>query len=126
LTNNSRSGDFQELEKHVRQLRSELAAAWSEIDHHKRRWESVAGGKKLDTGQLSQRVRMHDLLVAHFDMGELMQICFDLGIMWDLIAGDNLDGKARSLILKMEREDRLYQLTGQCYKARPEVDWPTM
>lgn len=107
-------------------MRSELAAAWSEIDHHKRRWDAVAGGKKLDTGKLTQRVVLHDLLVAHFDMSELMQICFDLGIMWDLLAGDNLAAKARSLILKVEREDRLYQLIGECYKARPEVEWPTM
>jgi hypothetical protein len=86
----------------------------------------VSGGKKLDTGNLSRRAILHDLIIEHFDMGELMQICFDLGVKWDLLAGDDMAAKARSLILKMEREDRLYQLIGDCNKARPNADWPTM
>lgn len=123
LTNSSRSGDFRELEKYVRQLRSELAAAWVEIDYHKRRWAAVSG-KKPDTGQLNSRVLLHDLILAHFDMDELMQLCFDTGVMWDMLPGDDLGAKARALILKMERDGRTYQLIGECQKVRPDVDWP--
>lgn len=126
LTSSLLSAGFQELEKHVRQLLAELAAARQEIESHSRRWAAVAGGRNPDTGKLSQRVILHDLILDHFDMGELMQICFDLGVMWDLLAGDNMAAKARALILKAEREERMYQLIGECQKARPNVDWPAM
>jgi hypothetical protein len=89
-----------------------------------RQWEAVTK-PKLDTGPIRARSGIHDLIVEHFVMAELMQLCFDLGVMWDLLPGDTLPTKARELILKMEREDRTYRLIGECQKARPNVIWPT-
>lgn len=123
-TSNSRSGDFQALERHARELAAEIARLRTQQQEHKRQWAAVTG-KRTDTGQLRTRSGLQWLIIQHFDMAELMQLCFDLGVMWDLLPGDALDAKARELVLKFERENRIYALIGHCEKARPNVTWPS-
>jgi hypothetical protein len=105
-------------------LAAEIARLRKQQEEHKRQWAAVTG-KRMDTGPIRTRSGLQWLIVKHFDMQELMQLCFDIGVMWDLLPGDALDAKARELVLKMERENRIYKLIGECEKARPNVDWPS-
>ena len=115
------SVDFAQVEKQVRGLASDLAATRAELEQYRRRWQAVT---RPDTGELQARATLHDLITNHFNSEELMQLCFDLGVFWDKLPGDALDGKARALIEKLEREERLYKLIGECQKVRPQVMWP--
>ena len=109
------------LEKQVRNLAADLAATRAEVEQYRRQWLAVT---RPDTGELKARATLHDLVVENFNSEELMQLCFDLGVFWDRLPGDALDGKARALIEKLEREQRLYQLVGECQRMRPQVMWP--
>lgn len=115
------SVDFRALEHQVRNLAADLAATRAEVEQYRRQWQAVT---RPDTGELKARATFHDLIVEHFNNEELMQLCFDLGVFWDRLPGDALDGKARALIEKLEREERLYQLVGECQRMRPQVMWP--
>ena len=115
------SVDFRALEHQVRNLAAELAATRAEVEQYRRQWQAVT---RPDTGELKARATFHELIVAHFSNEELMQVCFNLGVFWDRLPGDTLDGKARALIEKLEREQRLYQLVGECQRMRPQVMWP--
>lgn len=115
------SVDFRALEHQVRNLAADLAATRAELELQRRQWQAVT---RPDTGELKARADLHDLIVEHFNNEELMQLCFDLGVFWDRLPGDALDGKARALIEKLEREQRLYQLVGECQRLRPQVMWP--
>ena len=109
------------MEKQVRRLAAELAATQAEVAGYRRQWQAVT---RPGTAELQARVSLHEMLVGHFNNEELMQLCFRLGVFWDRLAGDTLDGKARALIEKMEREERTYQLVGECQRLRPNVLWP--
>jgi len=117
------SVDFRALEHQVRNLAADLAATRAELELQRRQWQAVT---RPDTGELKARASLRDLIINHFNNEELMHVCFNLGVFWDRLPGDALDGKAQSLIEKLEREERLYQLIGECQKMRPQVMWPTI
>ena len=42
---------------------------------------------------------LRDLIVNSFDLNELREICFDLGINFDDLRGERISDKARELII---------------------------
>jgi hypothetical protein len=68
---------------------------------------------------------LYALMIAHFDMSDLEQLCFDLGIAFDDIKGDTRATKIRELILYCERSAVLDRLIEQCKRMRPAVAWDT-
>jgi hypothetical protein len=67
--------------------------------------------------------QMRNLMLRHFDENELEDLCFDLRVDYEQLAGDEKRKKTRSLINKMERENRLPELIDLCTQIRPHVDW---
>ena len=55
-----------------------------------------------------------------------MEICFNLGVMWDSLEGDTIQIKTMSLIENLERRGHIYMLVGECQSARPNVNWPSL
>ena len=60
----------------------------------------------------------------HFDLGELKNITFDLQIDWDDLSGENKGSKIRSLLLDLEKNNRLLEMLDLLREERPKVDWP--
>ena len=58
-----------------------------------------------------------------FDCDGLDLLCFGLDIPFDVLPGSNREGKARSLIELMERQQRLPELINACQRLRPTVSW---
>ncbi len=58
-----------------------------------------------------------------FNLDELQGLCFDLGIVYDNLAGDTLFAKSRSLAAYCLRRDMVKLLVDACTAVRPEVDW---
>ena len=70
--------------------------------------------------------QLRNLILRHFDENELEDLCFDLRIDYEELAGDEKRRKTRNFINKMERENRLLELLNLCTTRRPHVDWSTL
>jgi hypothetical protein len=58
-------------------------------------------------------------LVEHFNASELKDLCFELGIDYESLSGDNKTDKARELIAYCLRRGKLAELLQKCAAARP-------
>ncbi len=70
------------------------------------------------TNDLTQ---LHHFTVEHFRLDELRTLCFDVHIDYDDLGGQAKSGKARELILRMQREGDLGKLLSYLATARPKV-----
>lgn len=71
-----------------------------------------------NTAQTDQ-TQLHQFLDAHFDREEFRQLCFELGIKFDNLRGETLTNQAMELVLYMERNGRLAELTTKLQQLRP-------
>jgi hypothetical protein len=65
---------------------------------------------------------LRDCIVAHFNLGELRTMAFDLGIEFDEVAGETLHDKAREMVLLLHRAGRVDELRSYCRDKRPFVE----
>lgn len=73
-----------------------------------------------------KRAQLRSLMIQHFDMQDLKDLCFDFKIDFDnLGAESNKNEKVRALILYMENRLELKQLVEATRIVRPQVDWPS-
>lgn len=64
------------------------------------------------------------LVDKHFNLEDLQVLCFDLEVDYEHLPGDTKPIKIISLILYLQRENRLPDLLEYCRNARPRVHWP--
>ena len=67
--------------------------------------------------------KLRDQMMEHFNKSELRDICFDLSINHENIAGDTLNDMARELVLYCHRLRRIEELVKYCEKLRPDASW---
>jgi len=65
--------------------------------------------------------RLHQFILTHYDLEEFRTLCFDLGLGYDKLRGEALDGKARELVLKMERRRQLPRLSNILRQTHPDL-----
>lgn len=70
-----------------------------------------------------QRAQIRETLDKYFDDGELRTLCFDLGIDYDNLSGDDKADKARELVRHCERRGRVVALYEAIYHRRPNAFW---
>lgn len=71
-------------------------------------------------------VQLSGHIITSFDLEELKELCFKLGIDYDTICGEEKIGKARGLLLFLARRNRLKDLLAIVKQIRPHVDWPDL
>lgn len=69
------------------------------------------------------RIELRRALVAHFNVVQLRDLCFELGEDYDDLPGREKASKARELIRFLERRGRLAELAEVCARQRPDLDW---
>jgi hypothetical protein len=77
--------------------------------------------------------QLRDFITRNFNDSELRDLCFDLGIEYENLGGDNKSAKARELVAYCQRHGRLTELETTCRRLRPnaapgagrETDAPT-
>lgn len=69
-------------------------------------------------------VYLRDLICAHFNLSELIDLCFDLSINHENLQGQTLSDKSRVLVLYCNRRNSLNMLVARCRRLRPNVAWP--
>ncbi len=65
--------------------------------------------------------QLRDLITRYFNDSELRDLCFDLGIDYENLGGDNKTAKARELVGYGQRHDRLAELEAACRRLRPNA-----
>lgn len=69
-------------------------------------------------------VELHTLLVKHFNLSELETLCLYVRVDYDNLGGNEKSGKARELLLYLERHGRLNELRDAVLKQKPQFPWP--
>ena len=87
---------------------------------------SIGQQLTVGTDELEPRKQLLVLMIESFNMDELMEICFNLGVMWDSLEGNTIQIKIMALIENMERRGHEYMLIGECQRVRPNVNWPSV
>lgn len=59
-----------------------------------------------------------------FNESELQEICFELGVNYEDLSEGGRAGKARELILFVERRQSVEELIAICHRMRPNYSWP--
>lgn len=62
-------------------------------------------------------------LIEHFDLSELKNLCFDLHVDYDELAGETKSGKARELVKYCHRTGKIAALVTRCQELQPHVVW---
>ena len=70
-----------------------------------------------------QRTILANNMEAAYNLAELADLCFDLGINFENIAGDTLNSKVVNLIQYCERHNLLFSLRQKNQLKRPGADW---
>lgn len=89
-----------------------------------RLWQAIS--KPVNTRSISTRGHLVDLMDGHLSEGDLRDAAFELSADYDSLPADGKRSKARELILSLERQSRLYQLTAWLQQRRPNVNWPAI
>ncbi|MFN2178328.1 MAG: tetratricopeptide repeat protein [Candidatus Promineifilaceae bacterium] len=87
---------------------------------------NLDSGEGVAIGQGSSTQDMQFIfqkLVELFNLEELRELCFILGVEFDLLAGSSTAAKARQLVEYMRRRDSLEQLKKAMKELRPELEW---
>jgi len=64
------------------------------------------------------------ILVQNFDKNGLIELCFDLDVDYEEIKGDTKTAKVIGLILYLNHEKRLHELTEIGPQIKPKIKWP--
>ncbi len=67
---------------------------------------------------------LRELLTTRLDGGELRDLCFDLGIDYEILQGDAKADKVRSLIIYQVHRNQYNVLLSRLKQKRPDVPWP--
>jgi hypothetical protein len=68
-------------------------------------------------------VALRNQISSNFNLSELKDLCFDLKINYENIAGETLNDKARELVAYCNRRGLLQSLVEQCTLSRPNAEW---
>jgi hypothetical protein len=68
-------------------------------------------------------VHLRQVLADRFSPGDLQTLCFDLGVPYENLSGEEYRLKVLSLIQLLERTNRIDDLIAFGQKIRPDVNW---
>lgn len=68
-------------------------------------------------------VTLADLITRYFNLSEVRDLCFRLGIEYEDLGGEGKSEKVRELVMMVEKNGRLPHLTSLLQQLRSHVDW---
>jgi len=78
-------------------------------------------GETLDMAPSPEASRLHRILKSRLNLGEFKTLCFDLGVNYDSLGGEGLSGKARQLVLFLQKREALSELVEWLRRERPDI-----
>lgn len=80
--------------------------------------------KETSTVESMDLPHLRSLISDSFNESELKDLCFELGLDYETISGDEKLSKIRELIMQMNRVGRVEELVQTCADKRPHLSWP--
>ena len=74
-----------------------------------------------EPNELEMAVQMQSILASRFDLEEFKTLCFRLGVGFDGLRGEGLDGKARELVTYFQRRRQMNRLMAAIQQYRPDI-----
>lgn len=71
----------------------------------------------------AQRARLRQFLTAHFDEGDLRDLCFDFGFEYDSLPHSGTRNKTREIVKYLAHRNRLDELETYGRQQRPGAPW---
>ena len=68
-------------------------------------------------------IELREILASRFSDGELRDLCFDLGVDYESLAGEGKSAKAREFIAYLQRRGRLAELVSAGKQMRADIHW---
>jgi CheY-like chemotaxis protein len=68
-------------------------------------------------------VQLRQKLVQYFSLDDIRTLCFDLGVDFDTLSGEEKIAKTRGLVIFLNSSGRIADLVAICAVWRPNVDW---
>ena len=75
----------------------------------------------LDLAPSPEATRLHRILSDRMDLEEFRTLCFDLGVSYDSLRGEGLSGRARQLVLFLQKRQALPRLVEWLHRERPDI-----
>jgi len=75
----------------------------------------------LDLEPSPEATRLHRILKTRLVLEEFRTLCFHLGVNYDDLGGEGLGGKARQLVLLLQKRDALPLLVEWLRRERPDI-----
>lgn len=72
------------------------------------------------------KVKIRDLLVDGFNVDELRDICFEVGIDYEATGSQSIRTFARETVESAKRFGKLAEIVNVAKKMRPNLDWPNL
>ncbi|MFN2164308.1 MAG: hypothetical protein ACK2UN_19740, partial [Candidatus Promineifilaceae bacterium] len=117
---------LKEMERLKHQTGGDEIAAGNVVSDDKISVGNISGSSHIANGRGASAEDMQFIfqkLVELFNLEELRELCFILGVEFDLLAGSSTAAKARQLVEYMRRRDSLEQLKKAMKELRPELEW---
>jgi hypothetical protein len=70
---------------------------------------------------LATAVQIQTILANRFDLEEIKTLCFRLGINFDSLRGEGLEGKSRELVAYFQRRRQIPLLVQAVQQYRPDI-----
>jgi hypothetical protein len=70
---------------------------------------------------LATAVQTQTILANRFDLEELKTLCFRLGINFDSLRGEGLEGKSREMVAYFQRRRQIPRLVHAIQQYRPDI-----
>lgn len=83
----------------------------------------TAGGTAIPSVDSARLVALADGVNRYFDLEEVRDLCFRLGVEYDDLGGAGKNGKVRELVTRVERNGRLPNLIALLKQLRSHVSW---
>jgi hypothetical protein len=91
-------------------------------DQHARHRPDVPTSKR-DPIRQAYLTHLRRLLTTYFDNEELRTLCFDLEVDYESLPAQGKANKARELVVHLERQGRISDLTRLAKALRPAAPW---
>lgn len=75
------------------------------------------------TPQSKPLSNLRHILAERFNVSELQDLCFDLGVVYEDLPGAGKVDKARELIAYLDRHSRILELVRTGEQVRPDIQW---
>jgi hypothetical protein len=100
-----------------------VSAVWPHNDRAELEQENVRPGAEERKMEQKQLVQLRRILWTHFNVSELRDLCFDLGVDYEDLPDQTKRDLAREIVVHCKRHGRIPELIEIGKRLRPQVSW---